>query len=81
MFMWFFRAVSAGFGSVVLAFNLVKFARDVRAEAGKTTWPSRKETLQTTGLVLAMVVITALFFLAVDQSIGFAMRLLFGVGS
>jgi preprotein translocase subunit SecE len=68
-------------GSLVLAFNLVKFARDVRAEAGKTTWPSRKETLQTTGLVLAMVVITALFFLLVDQTIGFAMRMLFGVGS
>jgi preprotein translocase subunit SecE len=64
-----------------LALNLVKFARDVRAEAGKTTWPSRKETLQTTGLVLAMVVITALFVLAVDQTIGFAMRMLFGVGS
>lgn len=64
-----------------MAFNLVKFARDVRAEAGKTTWPSRKETLQTTGLVLAMVVITALFFLLVDQTIGFAMRMLFGVGS
>ena len=64
-----------------MAFNLVKFARDVRAEAGKTTWPSRKETLQTTGLVLTMVVITALFFLLVDQTIGFTMRMLFGVGS
>lgn len=64
-----------------MAFNLVKFARDVRAEAVKTTWPSRKETLQTTGLVLAMVIITALFFLAVDQFIGAAMRWLFGVGS
>ena len=64
-----------------MALNLVKFARDVRAEAGKTTWPSRKETLQTTGLVLAMVVATAFFFLAVDQTIGFVMRLLFGVGS
>jgi preprotein translocase subunit SecE len=64
-----------------LAFNLVKFARDVRTEASRTTWPSRKETLQTTGLVLAMVFITAMFFLAVDQTIGFAMRLLFGVGS
>ncbi|WP_297494028.1 preprotein translocase subunit SecE [Acidocella sp.] len=64
-----------------MAFNLVKFAREVRVEAGKTTWPSRRETLQTTGLVLAMVIITALFFLVVDQSIGFAMRLLFGVGS
>ncbi|MDR3505601.1 MAG: preprotein translocase subunit SecE [Acidocella sp.] len=64
-----------------MALNLVKFARDVRAEAAKTTWPSRKETLQTTGLVLAMVIVTALFFLTVDQIIGVVMRALFGVGS
>ena len=55
--------------------------RDVRAEAAKTTWPSRKETLQTTGLVIAMVVVTAVFFLTVDQVIGAGMRALFGVGS
>jgi preprotein translocase subunit SecE len=63
-----------------LAFDLVKFMREVRAEAAKTTWPSRKETVQTTGIVLAMVVITALFFLTVDQIIGAGMRALFGVG-
>jgi len=63
-----------------LAFNLVKYMREVRAEAVKTTWPSRRETLQTTGLVLAMVVITAAFFLAVDQVIGAGIRTLFGVG-
>ncbi len=64
-----------------MAFNLVKYLRDVRAEAAKTTWPTRKETVQTTGLVLAMVAMTALFFLAVDQIIGAGMRILFGAGS
>ncbi len=64
-----------------MAFNLVKFLREVRTEATKTTWPTRRETLQTTGLVLAMVVITATFFLTVDQIIGAGMRALFGVGS
>ncbi len=63
-----------------MALNLVKFMREVRVEAIKTTWPSRKETLQTTGLVLAMVVITAAFFLTVDQVIGAGMRALFSVG-
>ncbi|OYV56208.1 MAG: preprotein translocase subunit SecE [Acidiphilium sp. 37-67-22] len=63
-----------------MAFNPAKFLRDVRSEASKTTWPSRKETLVTTGVVLAMVVVTIVFFLAVDQVIGGAMRLLFGVG-
>ena len=64
-----------------MALKAVQFFRDVRTEAKKTTWPSRKETLQTTGLVLAMVVITAAFFLTVDQVIGAGMRALFGVGS
>jgi preprotein translocase subunit SecE len=65
----------------ILAFDLVKFMREVRAEAAKTTWPTRKETLQTTGIVLAMVVITAAFFLTIDQIFGAGMRALFGVGS
>ncbi len=64
-----------------MAFDLVKFMREVRAEAAKTTWPTRKETLQTTGIVLAMVVITAAFFLTIDQIFGAGMRALFGVGS
>jgi preprotein translocase subunit SecE len=64
-----------------VALDVVKFMREVRAEANKTTWPSRKETLQTTGLVLVMVLITAVFFLTVDQVIGFGMRQLFSVGS
>ncbi|ABQ30243.1 MULTISPECIES: preprotein translocase subunit SecE [Acidiphilium] len=64
-----------------MAFNPAKFLRDVRSEASKTTWPSRKETLVTTGVVLAMVVVTIVFFLVVDQVIGFGMRLLFGVGN
>jgi preprotein translocase subunit SecE len=52
----------------------------VRAEAARVTWPSRKETVQTTVLVLAMVIVTSLFFLTVDQIIGAVMRALFGVG-
>jgi preprotein translocase subunit SecE len=63
-----------------VAFNPVKFLNEVQVEAKKTTWPSRKETLVTTGLVLAMVFITIVFFLAVDQAIGAVMRALFGVG-
>src|SRR4051812_11004689 len=46
--------------------NLVKFFREVRAEAKKITWPSRRETWITTVMVMIMVVVTAVFFLAVD---------------
>jgi preprotein translocase subunit SecE len=56
----------------------LRFLREVRAEAGRVTWPSRRETLVTTGLVVAMAVLTAIFFFLVDQVIGFAVRALFG---
>ena len=57
-----------------------KFFREVRAEISKVTWPSRKETLVTTGLVFAMAALAALFFFVADQIIGIGVRALFGVG-
>ena len=57
-----------------------QFVRDVRSEVAKVTWPSRKETLITTGLVLALSALAAVFFLVVDQVIALAMRGLFGLG-
>jgi preprotein translocase subunit SecE len=56
------------------------YVREVRQEVARVTWPSRKETLITTGLVLALSALAAVFFLVVDQIIAFAMRMLFGVG-
>jgi len=58
----------------------VQFVREVRSEVAKVTWPTRKETLITTGLVLAMSGLAAVFFLVADQLIALAMRGLFGVG-
>jgi preprotein translocase subunit SecE len=62
-----------------VAANPAKFLREVRAEVARVTWPGRKETTVTTALVLGMVAISALFFFAVDQIIGLAVRALFGV--
>ncbi len=61
-----------------MAIDPAKFVRDVRAEVGRVTWPGRKETLVTTGLVFAMVTLSALFFFFVDQIIGLGVRALFG---
>ncbi|HEX7389373.1 MAG TPA: preprotein translocase subunit SecE [Acidiphilium sp.] len=63
-----------------MAFNPAKFLSEVRSEATKTTWPTRRETLVTTGVVLAMVVATIVFFLVVDQVISLGIRALFGFG-
>ena len=60
--------------------NPAQFVREVRQEVSRVTWPSRKETLVTTGLVLAMSALAAVFFLVVDQLIQLIMRWVFGIG-
>ena len=62
-----------------MAFEPVKFFREVQSEVMKVTWPSRKETLITTGLVFAMATVTAIFFFVVDQVIGLGVHALFGL--
>jgi preprotein translocase subunit SecE len=46
--------------------NPLEFLQEVRAEGAKVTWPTRRETLITTGLVLFMVLLASLFFVTVD---------------
>ncbi len=65
---------------MAVAINPAKFIRDVRAEAAKVTWPTRKETLVTTGLVFALSALAAAFFFLADQVIGLGVRALFGAG-
>jgi preprotein translocase subunit SecE len=45
------------------------FAREATAEAKKVVWPSRKETLQTTGLVFVFVLAMATFLWLTDKSL------------
>lgn len=61
--------------------NPFEFIQDVRTEAGKVTWPTRRETGVTTAMVLIMVVLAAIFFVAVDEVIHFAVSLILGYGS
>jgi preprotein translocase subunit SecE len=49
--------------------NPFTFLQEVRAEGSKVTWPSRRETLITSALVIAMVLAASVFFVAVDQSL------------
>jgi preprotein translocase subunit SecE len=60
--------------------NPIQFFRQVRQEVSKVTWPTRRETLLSTGLVAAMVVLASVFFMLVDQFFGWAVRMIFGLG-
>ncbi|RDJ27503.1 preprotein translocase subunit SecE [Bosea caraganae] len=55
-----------------------QFLQEVRSEATKVTWPSRRETLITTGLVLAMVLVSSLFFLFTDTIIRWSLGIILG---
>jgi preprotein translocase subunit SecE len=58
--------------------NPFQFLQEVRSEAAKVTWPSRRETLITTGLVLLMVLVSSLFFLFTDTIIRWSLGLILG---
>ena len=60
--------------------NPMEFAQEVRTEAKKVTWPTRKETLVTTGMVFVLVVIASIFFVLSDQVLRFLVGLVLGVG-
>ena len=60
--------------------NAAEFVQQVRQEAARVTWPTRKETTVTTAMVFVMVFIAAAFFFVVDQVLSYGVRVLFGLG-
>ncbi len=56
----------------------VVFARESVVETRKVVWPSRKETIQSTGLVLAFVFVMAVFLWGVDSILATLIRMLMG---
>jgi preprotein translocase subunit SecE len=58
-----------------------QFIQQVRQEAAKVTWPTRKETLLSGLMVLLMVAFAAAFFFLVDQVLSLGVRHLLGWGS
>jgi preprotein translocase subunit SecE len=60
--------------------NPFVFLQQVRTEVSKVTWPTRKETVITTIMVLVMVVMAALFFLVADQVLSFLVTVVLGIG-
>lgn len=60
--------------------NPAKFIREVRQEVGKVTWPTRKETIVSTTMVLIIALVAALFFLLVDGILSWGITLILGLG-
>ena len=60
--------------------NPFQFLQQVRAEAAKIVWPSRRETGVSTVMVLIMAFTASIFFLLADQVISRGVALLLGIG-
>ena len=59
--------------------NPAKFVREVRTEVSKVTWPTRKETIVSTMMVLILALVAALFFMGVDGLFAWGIREILGL--
>jgi preprotein translocase subunit SecE len=65
---------------IMAKINPFKFMQEVRAEAQKVTWPTRRETAITTAMVFVMVGVASVFFLVADQIMRLVVTFLLGIG-
>ena len=54
------------------------YAQESVAETRKVVWPTRRETIQTTGVVVGFVIAMALFLWIVDAALVWVVRLVMG---
>jgi preprotein translocase subunit SecE len=62
-----------------MAFSPFKFLQEVRSEAGKVTWPTRREVTVTTIMVFIMVALSSVFFLIADLIIRYFVTFILGI--
>ena len=58
-----------------------KFVREVRQELSKVTWPTRKDTFMSSGIVIVLIVLFSLFFLLTDQIWSFSIKKIIQIGA
>ncbi len=58
----------------------LSYLEGVRSEAKKVVWPSRAETIATTGAVFVMVIVSAVFLFGADQVLAWIVRGIMSLG-
>jgi len=56
--------------------NPLKFIQEVKQEAFRITWPTKKDTLMGAVMVFGLATIAALFFLLLDQILKYLLNLI-----
>ncbi len=59
----------------------IQFFRQVKQEVKKITWPTKKEVSHVSAMVIIIVAIASVFFFFVDVILGWAVRLILGLGA
>ncbi|MCW5621896.1 MAG: preprotein translocase subunit SecE [Burkholderiales bacterium] len=82
--------VGAILGGIVVALALAwtteqgkrfyAYTQDAITETKKVAWPTRKETMQSTGVVVAFVIVMAVFLWIVDALLAWIVELMIGSG-
>jgi preprotein translocase subunit SecE len=76
----FLRRAHRAVSGIKIMANPLEFIQQVRTEATKVVWPSRRETLITTGLVMLMALFASIFFIVVDEGLRVLVSLVLGFG-
>jgi preprotein translocase subunit SecE len=59
----------------------IQFFRQVRQEVKKVTWPTKKEVLQVTRMVIVIVALACVFFFCVDMVLAWGVKTILGLGA
>ncbi|MBE9537125.1 MAG: preprotein translocase subunit SecE [Proteobacteria bacterium] len=54
--------------------NAIDFLKEAKAELKKVTWPTRKETISSTYLVLVMTIVASAYLGLVDSVLAWVMK-------
>jgi preprotein translocase subunit SecE len=61
--------------------NPLNFVQQVRVEAAKIIWPTRRETVTTTIMVFIMATLFATFFFLIDSLVSVGLKLILAIAS
>ena len=60
--------------------NPLRFLQEVKQEAFKITWPTKKDTVTCSLMVFVLASLAAIFFLLLDQILKFFLNLILSIG-
>lgn len=76
------KAAGRSNGGIAGAWETInQFFREVKTELKKVTWPSRKQTVSSTGVVLVLVILVSIFLGGVDLILSWLVKQVLGLGA